>query len=266
MTPDNAKKNVFLHWDLINKLAAKRFQMQTTAEEAALFVMEELQKNDWQRVCRYREQSRFTTFLATLTYRLLEDFSRKKFGRKRPQKWIRELGGVWLYLYRLLCLERFSFSDATEMAVLTFRQFSRKNLEKKIEKILWEVADCRKIQGETPLTNKEEEALSTKQPEKLEQKQEQLLLEALQLELFGTNDRQTGATLTKFRDKISLKTDEQLLLKLRHQEQLSIAEMGRMMNRNRFQLHAKFRRIYQKVRRQLGEAGLEQELKLLLEK
>ena len=36
----------------------------------------------------------------------LEDFSRRRFGRRRPPEWVQALGGVWVQLFKWLCLER----------------------------------------------------------------------------------------------------------------------------------------------------------------
>ncbi|HKJ64192.1 MAG TPA: hypothetical protein VJ969_02240, partial [Desulfopila sp.] len=62
----------------------------------------------------FNGRSSFATFLRSLTFRLLEDFSRRKFGRVQAPLWIRRLGGIWLLAYTLVCLERLSLADATQ--------------------------------------------------------------------------------------------------------------------------------------------------------
>ena len=102
------KKKTLAHWDLINRLAVRRFGTATLAEEAALFVMNGLAADSWHRVKAHTGKGSFKSFLASLSWRLLEDFSRKRFGRVRPPLWIKKLGGIWSLLFSLLCLERFS--------------------------------------------------------------------------------------------------------------------------------------------------------------
>ncbi|MCF8055009.1 MAG: hypothetical protein K9K37_00025 [Desulfocapsa sp.] len=110
------KQKVLSHWDLINRLAVRRFGTLPLAEEAALFVMDSLAADSWQRLQGHTGKGSFKSYLASLSWRLLEDFSRKRFGRVRPPLWIKKLGGIWPLLFSLLCLQRLSLPDAVESA------------------------------------------------------------------------------------------------------------------------------------------------------
>jgi len=266
MQPTEAEEKIYQHLEIINKLAAKRFSNPATAEEAALFVLEGLSHNSWQRVCSFQEKSRFTTFLSALCWRLLEDFSRKKFGRKRAPQWLQKLGGCWMMIYRLLCLERYSFSDTVEIVVSHYSTYSSAAIERQAEKILGEIHDCGQTQNieEEWTENKEEYASAEDVHHQVEEQQKNLVLNALQLELFGEEQEATYDLISTLQQHIKLNAEEQLLLKLRHREQFSIAEIGTMLKKNRFQLNGKLRWIYAKIRSQLQEAGLEEELQLFL--
>lgn len=113
------RKRVIKHWDLINRPAGRRFSDANMADEAALLALDALKSDDWRRVKPYQGRSRFTTFLAVIVNRLLEDFSRKRFGRPRPPKWVKDGGPLLIHVYRLLCEERYSFDEAVEMAIST---------------------------------------------------------------------------------------------------------------------------------------------------
>ncbi|MEA2115005.1 MAG: hypothetical protein U9P36_06440, partial [Thermodesulfobacteriota bacterium] len=108
------KQEIAAHWLLINRIAERRFIDTNCAEEAALYVMNRLEEDNCRRLCTFSGRSKFSTFFRSLTIRLLEDFSRKKFGRVRPPAWITALGGIWVTLFQLLCLQRLSVVEAIE--------------------------------------------------------------------------------------------------------------------------------------------------------
>jgi DNA-directed RNA polymerase specialized sigma24 family protein len=63
---------------------------------------------------------------------------------------------------------------------------------------------------------------------------------------------------------ISLEPRERLLLKLCFREGVAVAEAGRMLGWNRHQVHGRLRRLLERLRRDFTDAGLDQELRLLL--
>ncbi|MGL1932251.1 MAG: sigma-70 family RNA polymerase sigma factor [Desulfotalea sp.] len=260
------QQQVMDHWDMINRLALKRFKRDETAEEAALYVLERLAMNDWKRLHQFEGKAKFSTFLSSVTYRLLEDYSRKKFGRVVPPKWIRELGGIWLTLFRLLCLERFSFHEAIGKSQNVRHDLSEEQIESSAEHLLSEVTDCGKsfqeeeYDDEKMPDNKAQSILSA------EQKEGKLISQAVSREIFGElqNDENKKVITKLLGQHLDLDTKEQLLLKLRFREGLAIAEIGKMFGLNRFQINGRLRRTLEKVKKQFIRAGCEEELKLLL--
>ena len=89
----------FQHWDLLGRLARKRFPDVSLADEALNFVQDRLQAGDWSRIRAFRGKSSFATYIGHVANRLLEDFSRSKFGRSRPPGWIVALGAFWEQVY-----------------------------------------------------------------------------------------------------------------------------------------------------------------------
>ena len=106
------REQALAHWEMINRMAGRRFVQAELAEEAALYVMDGLAQDDWSRLRAFTGRSTLATYIGALTLRLLEDFARTRFGRVKPPLWIRRLGGIWMTLFRLLCLERFSPDEA----------------------------------------------------------------------------------------------------------------------------------------------------------
>ena len=129
------KQKALSHWDLINRLAVRRFGTRPLAEEAALFVMDSLAADSWRRLQDYTGKGSFKSYLASLSWRLLEDFSRKRFGRVRPPLWVSKLGGMWALLFSLLCLQRLSLHDAVESASCHHSAWDKEELTEEQELI-----------------------------------------------------------------------------------------------------------------------------------
>jgi DNA-directed RNA polymerase specialized sigma24 family protein len=90
----------------IEKMARRRFGQEVLAEEAANYVLDGLSEEDWRRCRQYRGQSQPKTFLISLASNLIEEFSRKRFGRPRPPVWLQAQGEIWVRLWKMVCLER----------------------------------------------------------------------------------------------------------------------------------------------------------------
>jgi len=259
------------HWPMINRLAVRRFPRGEMAEEAALFVMDKLAEDDWQRVRSYAGQSSLATYLAAVTFRLLEDFARKRLGRIKAPLWVRRLGGIWTILFRLLCLERFSPTEAVE--ILTSRQSCTAAVaEKAAYQLLGEIPDCGSYHGEeTELAEEsviEEKQAECSQPElKFDQEERQQCLQSLASIVFAEDN--PGPPIHLFerllQANVRLEPQERLMLKLCFRDGLTVAEAGRMLGWNRHQVHGRLRRLLQRLRQSFAEAGLDKELQLLLQ-
>lgn len=260
------------HWDLVNRLAQRRFSDDVLAEEAALYVLEQLSRDNWSCLSGYRGRARLKTFFSTVVYNQLEDFARKRFGRVRPPQWLKKLGGIWLLLYRLLCHERYSFTDALYLAADRHRHLPEDRIEQMAERILGEIPSCGKTQlsedrFDDNVLNQAKEQEHISQQAGLELQQREQFLAGLYCLLLGDrHDSLKLQALTKATTiPIVLTSDDRLLLKLCHHDGLSVAEAGRMVGLNRFQAHGKLRRLYKKIRESFEAGGCSEEIALLLE-
>lgn len=268
--PPPWQQQALSHWPMINRLAARRFPRGELAEEAALFVMDKLAENDWMRMRSFAGQSSLATYLAAVTFRLLEDFARKRLGRIKAPLWVRRLGGIWTALFRLLCLERFSPTEAVEM--LTSRQACTTAVaEEAAYQLLGEIADCGGYHGEE--TELSEDVLAgdkqtgASQPEqRYEQEEREQCLRSLAQVVFAEENSGPKSQLLErmLKANVSLEPRERLMLKLCFRDGIAVAEAGRMLGWNRHQVHGRLRRLLQRLRREFAEAGLEQELQMLL--
>ena len=63
---------------------------------------------------------------------------------------------------------------------------------------------------------------------------------------------------------LNLEAKERLLLKLCYRDGVGVAEAGRMLGMNRHQVHGRLRRLLSRLRQQVAEEGIEEELRLFL--
>lgn len=264
------QQQALAHWDMINRMAGRRFQQASLAEEAALFVMDGLAQNDWRRLQAFTGRSTLATYLGALTLRLLEDFARTRFGRVKAPLWIRRLGGIWMTLFRLLCLERFSPDEA--VAIVSGHQAeTARTAEEAAYRILGEIPSCGDHQGEEreffeetmPPAVEEECSVQERQ---VQQQERQQLFTTLGRMLFDDTQEGVDPQLLERVAGIGIRLEprERLLLQLCFRDGVAVAEAGRMLGWNRHQVHGRLRRLLERLRQDFAEAGLDEELRQLL--
>ncbi len=266
------KEKTMVHWDLINRMAVRRFGSSGLEDEAPLFVLNGLSDNNWKRLRKFSGKSSFRTYLASVTYRLLEDFAREKFGRKRALLWIKKLGGIWLTLFRLLCLERLSIVDAVEYLATRTHAVDETAFEEKGWKILENVTDCGAHQAKETSMDVGKQVADTSGfgsdlEESLEKEERNLVFQAIFSEVLGTEVEHTVQRSYEniVMAGVDLTVEERLLLKMCFQDGLNITEAGRMLGYNRNQIHGRMRRLLSKLRGEFEKMGIDKELILLLE-
>jgi DNA-directed RNA polymerase specialized sigma24 family protein len=262
------KDQVFAELATINRLAARRFANPAVAEEAAFFVVDGLAANDWQRLRGFTGKSSFTTYLASLTYRLLEDFSRRRFGRKRPPLWIRLLGGIHALLFRFLCLDRLPLPEAVEFVAQRQRLPDRREIEAAAWTILEKVGDCRSHQGLEVAFDEADPPMAHQDSagESLEAEDRTNFLQAL---FAGVFERDDGGRLARscaglIDLPVELSAEERLLLKMCYQDNLSVTMAGEALGLNRDQVHGRLRRLLSRLAEGFRKAGIADELRDLL--
>ena len=265
------KEKVMSHWDMINRLAERRFRSTTLAEEASLFVLEQLAGENWSRLQKFGGESSFRTYLSSVSYRLLEDYSRKKFGRKRPPGWICQLGGIWLELFKLLCLQRVGLMEAVERAAQFCMAETKEAIEEKGLLVLEKVVDCGAHQA-LEISIDEPEGVEgggnrqASQVQQIENEEKDILFKAIFGSILGAEagDEVLKATHKAVEIGITLEAEERLLLKLCYQDGMSVTEAGRMLGMNRNQVHGRLRRLLARLRHAFEKMGLDEEVLVLL--
>ena len=116
MTPDEAKKKFWQHWERVDELARRRYPgKEAEAGEALSYVLNKLEEDDWRRLCAWQGEGVFIAFLAVIVRRLFTDFDRRKHGHQRMPKWLQEKkDSIWQAAYRLLIVQSLSRQEAVE--------------------------------------------------------------------------------------------------------------------------------------------------------
>ncbi len=273
----NFKQEIAAHWLLINRIAERRFIDTNCAEEAALYVMNRLEEDDYRRLRTFSGRAKFSTFISSLTIRLLEDFSRKKFGRVRPPAWITALGGIWVTLFQLLCLQRLSVVEAIETMKSRVADSKQQQAEEAAWTILEKVTDCGKHQGlQIPYddagkrqVNDQDTMVSRHDSPEVHflKNERSILFELLFKGMTTEEDVQSSAEhsfITVLETPIRVSAEERLLLKLCFQDELSVTRAGKMLGWNANQSHGKLRRLLVRLRDEFDRAGIGDELRGML--
>ncbi len=261
------------HIALVDRLAGRRFTDPVLADEAVVYALAKLQAPGSRHLEGFSGRSRFSTYLGSVVRRLFEDFSRAKFGRLRPPAWIVKLGGWWLLLYRLLCMERLSVVDT--LATMENYQRARSfDAEEAASRILSEITDCGKMRGDEQLTadgeldHVAERGGEAGQDKGLEKRERDILFAVIFQQLVGEDSAPSdhqGSFHKLLEGAVVLTSEERLLLKLCFQDDLSVSEAARLLDISVHQAHGRMRRLLQRLKDDLAKAGLAAELVLLLQ-
>lgn len=265
------KEKVFKYWDMIERRANRRFPDPNLSDQALLFVVGRLEENNWHRLKAYDGRAKFSTFLYAVCTRLLEDFARQHFGRRRPPQWITALGGMWVRIFRLLCLERFSVTDVVEHMAVPGERTSGERVEEAARTILGRVTDCGQARGEVraedgdAFEGKDRDA-ETARAEKEKNQVMSYIFDAL----VRGKDRDAAADCPRLLWGVSLSRDlemppkDRLLLRLIYQDGIPVSKASRMLELTPHQGHGRLRRLKEKLLAVFETAGLLDDIKLML--
>ena len=279
-TDDNIywREKVFKHWELIEKSSQTRFNNDATAIEASHYVIEKLEANGWQRVRQYNGSARFSSYIKIVTNRLLEDFSRKKFGRIRPPRWLKALGRKYLRTFQALCQERLSIHEAVEQLC---QSMNSRACEEKVEEaaavILSRLPHCGQYIGEPIPTDIEalNETFSKTHawhylsPERYLCAVERAAMMEAVCNMFlaaKTTDslEWNASALTDIRSRLHLSAEDRLFLKTIYVQGLNVSAAGRLFGLEANQSHSKHKSLLKKIHGAFDRTGLETEIRALI--
>jgi DNA-directed RNA polymerase specialized sigma24 family protein len=260
----------FQHFHLLEYLSRRRFKNDVLAEEARNYVLDALSVNNWEKMRNYRDTGSFKAYLAQVIVRLLEDFARRRFGRKRPPAHVVVRGSLWVRLFQLMCIEGYSPSAAS--AVVTDElppPVEANNICRAARSIVESVVDCGAKLSEISYDEQSTDAepagdlLHALPPEEfLEETRYAALLDELRDFFREDGATDSGRTLASvphceklLRDRAQLQSEERLLLRLIYQDGLTVTAAGKVLGYTAAQAHGRLHRLLRRLGRLLEEAG-----------
>lgn len=274
------KKQIFQNWKFLEELSEKRFSQENLSHEAFLYLVDRLEENQWQRVRTFRGDSTFKTFLGVVARRILEDFSRKKFGRLRPPQWLKKQGTLFVEVFRMLCHERLTVRDVVQ--TLTHPCHGHRDpaiVEEAVAVILAKITNCGEYRGDPlPIDPEEIENVTGGLHPDLDQltpegylsglERVELIDEIARALITSSRTRETSGLdgdVNAFIRRLNINREERLLLKAVYQEGLSVSAAGRLLGWNRHQASGRHRRLMTRIHDALKHSGLAEELRHHLE-
>ena len=261
-------KQVYDHYDFLRRLTEKRFAEATMADEAHTYAFERLAQDDWKRVRAFQGKSSFQSYIGHVWCNLLKDFAVKKFGKVAAPQWIKNLGGVWEELFRLLCLRRFSVEESAEKIMGDgMYEWDMQALEKAAGEVLAKIPDCGRKTGPAFSSDDDPAKVSANpsfhdkrsMPDRLTiDKEKWIALRALANVFFhqtadhtdeGLDEEKLGALIAAIREHIRLNEKERLILTAHFIDGESITDVGRRLGINQNQIHGQFRRLMARIRK-----------------
>ncbi len=258
------------HWPFLEKLAISRFVDENLSHEAMLFVADKIEEDDFRKLKAFNGKSAIKTYLAVVVKRLFDDFARHKFGRVRPPEWLKKKGGLWLEIFRKLCLERISPSDITEsFEIINPNEPDPKIIEEVIHIILAKISDCGKNTINTVVTDSQKADESGNYNSDMHYLTPEEYCHACEREdlsniisraITGNDAHPADAKLNRqasaFKKTLKLSSEETLFLKTIYQDGLSVSAAGRILGWSTNQSSGKHRRVMEKIKDSIVTSGL----------
>ena len=264
----------------LERLALRRFGEGVLADEASTFVLDRISENNWSKLSQFRGKAKPETFLYKISSQLLEEFSRQRFGRLRPPAWLEREGGLWLRIWKMLCLERQPSTRVTD--ILSLEECRDKPYIEAIQKtIKARIPDCgitlytvaidhTGSQNEADTSNSS--AIELKGNATLEQSlghqelEEVCFLFAELLENLdcpsnsGMNDNiQHWKDLSVLQESINLSEEETLVLRMAFQEGLQLKVIAQALSMPAYQPGRMLKRLFSRISESLRATSVDME-------
>lgn len=260
----DAKDQVFAHWSRLEALCKRRFpNSENLAHEGLLYVLEQLEAEEWRRVRTWGGSGRFLTYLLTLAARLLTDFSRAKFGHIRMPEWLSEKQDpIWSVAYRLLMVEGYERREVVD--ILRTRQPARER--RFIEEVAVTIrARCRPHnrvrEFGVSIEDGQEPASIEYSPEAELGIKNSEMLEAIRQLLNARDPDATPGTqrvlelVNQLRPHLDISEEDRVFLRLRHIEGLKMKEIVKLLGLTG-DAYKRYHKILASLRNAWQQAGL----------
>lgn len=268
-------------YPLMQKLALKRFVNEGLAEEACTYVIEEISADNWRRLNSFSGKAKPQTFVYTVASHLIEEFSRKRFGRPQPPKWLKDQGELWVAIWKRVCLER-QLPQQVVISLTNKESLDGEFLNGIIKTIKGRLPWCGSSQREIPesalCADCDDEPALTEVSDSLSFEQQQdahSLNETLVVihELFKfvenpsnqeslfeyENGRFSEQQFTALKESLDFTSEEHLMLKMVFQDGFKYKQVAEALGMPQYQPKRILDRLLKKVKDALNQVGFDDE-------
>jgi predicted DNA-binding protein (UPF0251 family) len=252
-------------WDRsFRSIASRRFPDAGLAEEAFTHAFEKLAADDFARLRVQRVTTDPQGLLNASFRNLLEDFARKRFGRKRPPAWLVAAGDLYLLVYRMLCWER-QMVPSIEDFLKARRAIAAETTRIIVTRIKARIPDCGMSSLDVPLEGDlaDPEDHGAGPEASTRDEQHDAALEAMRV-LLGEVRMGRGAdaasrlpeAVAAAAERAALDDERLLLLRLHFVEGLSFAEAARRLGCSPKQAERSIKSSLARLREQMLASGV----------
>ena len=211
-------------------------------------VVEKLVDRDYEILRRFEHRSSLRTYLATVITRLFQDYRNHVWGKWRPSAEARGQGDVALHLERMLTRDGLTLDEAGTLLRTVHR------VELSDEALLamaqsFPVRARRRHDGEEALAQVPDPSAGAE----------------AQLEEGRLRDGAARTREALERALTTLSDDDQVLIRLCFWERMSVADVARSFGVPQKPLYRRIEKILKRLRAALGDAGVDEQARTLLE-
>jgi RNA polymerase sigma factor (sigma-70 family) len=254
---EQLKQTVFDHWKHIERLADKRFPDDANLKlEASSYVLDVLEAENWKRIAAFNGKN-IKAFITKISLNLFSDFWNKKFGKQRPNKWLRDqTDSLYQTSYQLLIKSKYSKREVVEI-LLTIEP---KREQWKIEEVVTAVivhCPVKLEYHEVSLTDNVVDKFAVK--DEMENLDQQNILQILSQLIDGniTNiDEPLNKLIGVLGENVRLNEEECMLLRLRYHSGLTIKQIAAIVNLTASQVDKRIKKTLTRLNQAFKEAGV----------
>ena len=254
---EQLKQTVFDHWKHIEKLADKRFPDDTNLKlEASSYVLDVLEADNWKRIAAFKGKN-IKAFITKISLNLFSDFWNKKFGKQRPNKWLRDqTDSLYQTSYQLFIKSKYSKREVVEILLTIEPKRERWKIEEVVNAV---VAHCpAKLEyHEVSLDDNAVDKFAVE--DEMENLDEQNILQALSQLIDGkihNIDEPLNKLIGVLGENVRLNEEECMLLRLRYHSGLTIKQVAAIVNLTASQVDKRIKKTLTRLNQAFKEAGV----------
>ncbi|KPA10661.1 hypothetical protein MHK_009136 [Candidatus Magnetomorum sp. HK-1] len=135
----NRIKHFWEKWEYFRNRIHNRFSNEVFAENALSHVLEHVSKNNWKAINtkrQFKTERELSNFLFIVVNNACTDYCRTIYGKKTIPEWIKQLGDIWISVYKKLFFEGESPGDVLDYFKTVFNHSELNAVEEAIHGII----------------------------------------------------------------------------------------------------------------------------------